>query len=103
LVLPTYREGLPQVLLEAAAMEVPVVATRVTGCVDAVLDQTTGVLVPAREPEQLARAMVTLLDDPARRKTMGSLARERALREFAIDPIARATLHLYEELTACPQ
>lgn len=102
LVLPTYREGLPQVLLEAAAMEVPVVATRVTGCVDAVLDQTTGVLVPAREPEQLARAMVTLLDDPARRKTMGSLARERALREFAIDPIARATLHLYEELTACP-
>jgi len=103
LVLPTYREGLPQVLLEAAAMQVPVVATRVTGCTDAVLDGTTGTLVPARAPQTLGQAVLTLLDDPARRETMGAFARERALREFGIAPIASATLRLYQELTEQPR
>src|SRR5688572_32404276 len=46
---PTYREGFPQVPLEAAALERPVVATRVTGCVDAVVDGETGTLVPPRD------------------------------------------------------
>ncbi|NND04623.1 MAG: glycosyltransferase family 4 protein, partial [Acidimicrobiia bacterium] len=56
LVLPSYREGLPNALLEAAAMELPVVATQVMGCVDAVDDGVTGTLVPARAPERLAGA-----------------------------------------------
>ena len=48
-ILPTYREGFPNVALEAAAMELPVLATSVTGCVDAVVDGVTGMLVPARD------------------------------------------------------
>jgi glycosyltransferase involved in cell wall biosynthesis len=102
LVLPTYREGLPQVLLEAAAMQVPVVATRVTGCVDAVIDETTGLLVAARAPQQIAHAVIALLDDAARRAQMGAMARERVLREFGISPLCAATLHLYQELTQQP-
>lgn len=99
LVLPTYREGLPQVLLEAAAMQVPVVTTRVTGCIDAVIHETTGLLVPARAPEQLAHAVLSLLNDPVRREHMGARARERALRDFGVAPLAAATLRLYQELT----
>lgn len=54
---PTYREGLPYVPLEAAAMEVPVVASRVPGCTEAVADGVTGTLVPARDAGALAEAL----------------------------------------------
>ena len=57
LVLPTYREGFGAALLEAAAMEVPVIATRIPGCVDAVRDGKTGLLVPARDAEALTAAI----------------------------------------------
>src|SRR6185295_3582644 len=63
-VLPTYREGFPTVPLEAAAMGLPVVATQVTGCVDAVLDGVTGTLVPAGNPDRLKAALRTDLDTP---------------------------------------
>lgn len=99
-VLPSYREGFPQVLLEAAAMQVPVVATRVTGCVDAVVDGETGVLVYPRDPESLKAGIVDLLSDGARRQSMGEIARARVLRDFPVVPIAHATLDLYQELLA---
>jgi lipopolysaccharide/colanic/teichoic acid biosynthesis glycosyltransferase/glycosyltransferase involved in cell wall biosynthesis len=82
LVLPTYREGFPTVPLEAAAMGLPVVATRVTGCVDAVLDGVTGTLVPAKDPDQLRDALRTYLDDPELGLERGRAGRERVLREF---------------------
>jgi lipopolysaccharide/colanic/teichoic acid biosynthesis glycosyltransferase len=81
-VLPTYREGFPNVPLEAAAMELPVVATNVPGCVDSVEDGKTGALVPARDAHALARAMRKYLDDPELRKLHGRMGRERVLREF---------------------
>lgn len=93
-VLPTYREGFPNVLLEAAAMEVPVVATRVTGCVDAVQDGVTGTLVPPRQPEVLQRAISRYLNDPQLRKRHGKAGRKRALRDFRPQDIWEA---LYEE------
>ena len=88
--LPTYREGFPNVPLEAAAMELPVVATRVTGCVDAVEDGVTGTLVPAREAETLAAALGRYLDDPALRRRHGRAGRERVLREFRPEAIWEA-------------
>lgn len=81
-VLPTYREGFPNVPLEAAAMGLPVVATRVPGCVDAVADGQTGLLVPAQDADALAKALRRYLDDPALRQEHGLAGRARTLREF---------------------
>jgi glycosyltransferase involved in cell wall biosynthesis len=80
--LPSWREGFPVVPLEAAAMALPVVATRVPGCVDAVVDSTTGRLVPPRDPVALADALRAYLADPALRARHGAAARERAVAEF---------------------
>jgi glycosyltransferase involved in cell wall biosynthesis len=81
-VLPTYREGLPVVPLEAAAMAVPVVATRIPGCVDAVQDGVTGALVPVHDAAALADAIAAYVRDPELRRRHGRAARERVLRDF---------------------
>jgi glycosyltransferase involved in cell wall biosynthesis len=81
-VLPTYREGFPNVLLEAAAMAIPVVATRVPGCTDAVIDGMTGTLVPPYDPAALADAIARYLTDSDLRRTHGSAARRRVISDF---------------------
>ena len=98
LALPTYREGFPNVPLEAAAMEVPVVATRVPGCVDAVVDGETGLLVPARDSGALARALHTYLADPALRRAHGLAARARVQVSFRRERIWEALAGVYDEL-----
>lgn len=87
IVLPTYSEGLPNVALEAAAMAKPVVATRVTGCVDVVEDGVTGTLVAPRDSEALEEAMARYLNNPSLRKRHGMAARELVLAKFAPEPI----------------
>jgi glycosyltransferase involved in cell wall biosynthesis len=89
-VLPTYREGFPVSLLEAAAVELPVVATRVPGCVDAIVDGVTGTLVPAYDAESLANAIRDYFDQPDLRIRHGRAARERVLRDFRPEPILEA-------------
>jgi glycosyltransferase involved in cell wall biosynthesis len=86
-VLPTYREGFPNVLLEAAAMRLPVVATRVAGCVDAVEDGTTGILVPPRDAAAVARGLQRYLRDPGLRRAHGDAARQRVLSHFRPEAI----------------
>lgn len=81
-VLPTYREGLPNVVLEAGAMQLPVVATAVTGCIDAVDDGVTGTLVPPRDPAALADAIAAYLRDADLRHQHGRAERARVEREF---------------------
>jgi lipopolysaccharide/colanic/teichoic acid biosynthesis glycosyltransferase/glycosyltransferase involved in cell wall biosynthesis len=81
--LPSYREGFPVVCLEAAAMAKPVVATRVTGCVDAVADGLTGTLVPARNSDALSTALRDYVSDPELRRRHGSAGRARMLADFA--------------------
>jgi lipopolysaccharide/colanic/teichoic acid biosynthesis glycosyltransferase/glycosyltransferase involved in cell wall biosynthesis len=88
--LPTYREGFPQVPLEAAAMERPVVATRVTGCVDAIVDGTTGTLIPARNARALTEAVRAYLRDPQLRLKHGRAARLRVLRDFRPEALWQA-------------
>jgi lipopolysaccharide/colanic/teichoic acid biosynthesis glycosyltransferase/glycosyltransferase involved in cell wall biosynthesis len=97
-VLPTYREGFPQVPLEAAAMERPVVATSVTGCVDAVVDGRTGTLVPPRDAQALARALGGYLRDPDLRRRHGQAGRSRVLREFRPERLWLQTCWEYESL-----
>jgi len=82
LVLPTYREGFGNVLIEAAAMERPTVATEVTGCVDAVEDGVTGTLVPPRDPTALTAAIDRYVADPDLRRRHGIAGAARARRLF---------------------
>jgi glycosyltransferase involved in cell wall biosynthesis len=90
LVLPTRREGMPNVVLEAAAMGVPAVTTTATGAVDSVVDGETGILVPPDDPGSLAQAISRLLTDPELRRTMGESARTRAVKLFQPKDVALA-------------
>lgn len=97
-VLPTHREGFPNVPLEAAAMGLPVVATRVQGCIDAVRDGVTGTLVPPMSAPALARAIETYLQDPVLRRQHGALGRERVGREFRQELVWEALYREYSRL-----
>ena len=99
-VLPSYAEGLPKTLLEAAASGRPIVATDVSGCREVVRNGVNGLLVPPRDPRALADAMLSLIDDPARRATMGAEGRRRAETEFAAERINQETLRVYERALA---
>lgn len=98
LVLPSRAEGFGSVLIEAGAMEVPVVARRVVGCVDAVVDGETGLLVDPAEPGALTRAVARLLADPAAGRAMGARARRRCLERFRPETLWEGYRRLYEEL-----
>jgi len=89
-------EGFPNVPMEAAAMRLPVIATRVVGCVDAVIDGVTGILVPPRDPKSLVGAVNKLLHDQQLRDRMGKAGRKRVLRDFRSEDIWEA---LYREYT----
>ena len=96
--LPSYREGLGTILLEAAAMGLPVVATRIPGCVDAVVDGVTGTLVPPRDAGALAEASRNYLANPDLRHRHGSAGRERVLRDFRPEAIWDALYREYARL-----
>ena len=98
-VLPTLSEGLSNSLLEAMAASVPVVATRVGGNPEVVQGGVTGLLVPPRDAEALARAIGQFLEDPCLRKKFGLAGRERVSKRFALEHMTRATERLYEGLT----
>jgi glycosyltransferase involved in cell wall biosynthesis len=100
LVLPTYREGFPNVLLEGASMGLPVVATRVPGCVDAVRDGETGTLVPARDPAALAAALDAYVADPALRRARGRAGRARVAAEFRQEVVWEGIFAEYDRLLA---
>ena len=97
-VLPSYREGLPKSLVEAAACARAVVTTDVPGCRDAIEAGVTGLLVPVRDARALAEAVWGLADDPARRRAMGVAGRRLAERAFDVREIQRAHLAIYEAL-----
>jgi len=100
-VLPTYREGFGTALIEAAAMELPVVATRIPGCVDAVRDGETGTLVPARDAEELAVAVRAYLRDGELRRRHGAAGRARVQRDFR--PLALSEALYREYLRLLPR
>jgi glycosyltransferase involved in cell wall biosynthesis len=97
-VLPSLSEGLSNTLLESMAAGVPVVATRVGGSAEAVVDGETGFLVPARDPRALAGAILALLHDPARARTFGEAGRRRARQRFSLEQMIHETELLYEDL-----
>jgi glycosyltransferase involved in cell wall biosynthesis len=96
-VLPSHEEGFSNVILESMAAGCPVVATRVGGNPEAVLDGVTGWLVPPRSPEKLAVKMIDLLRDPEKAKRWGERARVRAKERFSLERMVEAHLRLYQQ------
>jgi type III pantothenate kinase len=84
--------------VEAMACGVPVVASAIGGMIDTIVDEVTGVHVPPRDPERLAGALCSLLDDPDRRAALGRAGAQRAQRLYAWDRIAGSTLEVYGRL-----
>ena len=97
-VLPSYREGLPKVLIEAAACGRPVITTDVPGCRDSIQQGITGVLVPPYDAESLANAVHDLLSDPVRCKAMGESGRKFAESVFDVRTVINKHMEIYEEL-----
>lgn len=91
----TQGEGMPRALLEAASCGKPMVATDVPGSRELVVDGVNGLLVPPGDPDALARAILCLLDDPARAAAMGAKAREKVLAELSDERIVARTLSVY--------
>jgi glycosyltransferase involved in cell wall biosynthesis len=98
LVLPSYTEGLPNVVLEAFAARVPVVATAVGGTPEVIEDGRSGYLVPPGDPETLARRILDALADDNRRLAMGEHGYRRVCRDFTFSAQARAYERLFGKL-----
>jgi glycosyltransferase involved in cell wall biosynthesis len=96
--LPSYREGLPKSLLEAASCGRPIVTTDVPGCREIVHDGDNGFLVEARNAAALADALAKLLANPELRQQMGQRGRERVLNEFSQEIIVAQVLTLYRKV-----
>ncbi|MGQ0537433.1 MAG: glycosyltransferase family 4 protein [Gemmatimonadaceae bacterium] len=95
--LPSYREGLPKSLTEAAAAGRAVVTTDVPGCREAVTDGVTGLLVPPNDANAVAAAIARLIREPDVRRQMGAQGRLLAEQKFGSESVIRQTLALYEE------
>jgi glycosyltransferase involved in cell wall biosynthesis len=98
MVLPTWREGFPNVVLEAAASGIPVVTTLSTGSRDAVLPEVTGLLIPPGYPEAISEAVLQLLRNPRRCRRMGEAARSWVLEHYVNERVLRRTVRYYKSL-----
>ena len=100
-VLPSHGgEGVPKILIEAAAMGKPIVATDVPGCRDVVEVCVNGFLVPPKEFPPLAGAIETLLNDSKLRQKMGLIGREKVIQEFDVKDVVNKTIDVYEQMGA---
>lgn len=94
--LPSWREGFPKVLMEAASCGIPVITTDVPGCRDAIIDKKTGFLVPLKNSRVLAKKIETLIKDQKLQKMMGKAGRKLALNKFDLKIIIPQIVNLYE-------
>jgi glycosyltransferase involved in cell wall biosynthesis len=97
-VLPSYGEGLPQILLEAGACTRAVVATSIPGCQEVVTEGDNGILVPVRDPYALARAIELLVQNPSLRQQMGLRGRQIVEKEFSMEQVGKETVCVYKTL-----
>ena len=98
LILPSRGEGLSNALLEAMSMELPVIATSVSGTVDVVRDGEEGILIPPESPEALAKAMAAIIRYPELARALGKNARAKVERSVSLDFVAGQYSELYRAL-----
>jgi glycosyltransferase involved in cell wall biosynthesis len=96
--LPSHREGFPRAAMEAAASGLPVIATDIRGCRQAVSDGQSGLLVPLHDPARLAAAIEKLVADPSLRQRMGTAGRRKAEMEFDDRAVVSKTMEAYERV-----
>jgi glycosyltransferase involved in cell wall biosynthesis len=96
--LPSYREGLPKVLLEAASCGRPIVTFDVPGCREVVVDSVNGFIVPPRDVGALTNALKQLLLDPELCNQMGMTGRQKVLNEFSQEQVAKETVRVWREV-----
>ena len=94
--LPSWREGFPKVIMEAASFGIPVITTDVPGCRDAVINNKTGIIVPVRNAIKLAEAIKKLFKNSSLRKKMGEENRKLAIKNFDLNVIIPKIVNLYE-------
>ncbi len=94
--LPSYREGLPKSLVEAMAMECPIITTDVPGCRECVVDGLNGFLVPVKDSRILADKILLLVNNPELRDKMGKLSREKMINEMSLNIIINQTFQVYQ-------
>jgi glycosyltransferase involved in cell wall biosynthesis len=95
--LPSYREGVPNALLEACASGLPIVTTDVPGCRDVVQHNVNGLLIPPRNANALADALEILITSPTLRSTMGKVGRQLAIDKFSLSNIISQNLGVYDK------
>jgi len=93
-----YGEGVPKVLIEAAACGRPIVTTDNPGCRDSVIPGVSGKLVPIKDSLSLAEALITLIENPILRDSMGEKAREYAVRDFDVKSVVQKHMEIYSKL-----
>lgn len=98
-VLPSLKEGLPYVLLEAGLAEIPIIAANVGGVPEIIQNEKTGLLISPADPEELTNAIKKLIDNPVLAKTLGQNARQKILQDFSFEKMLNGTLMAYEEKT----
>lgn len=96
--LPSYREGFGTVIIEAAAVGLPAIGSRIYGVTDAIVEHETGLLFPPGEVDALVTAMIALTTDAPLRQRLGMQARARAIREFSSEVVVKAWLDFYARL-----
>jgi glycosyltransferase involved in cell wall biosynthesis len=94
----TYNEGLPRALLEASASGCAIVASDIPGCRELIKHDETGLLVPPGDTQLLVAALKNLIENPAKRESLGHAARQALDPDFTIETIVSQTLHIYREL-----
>jgi glycosyltransferase involved in cell wall biosynthesis len=101
-VLPSWREGLSRALIEAAAMERPIITTDVPGCRDVVDHGASGLLIPLRDGRALELAIRLLLANPGLARRFGHAARRKVMAEFQVALVNQRTLAQYAQLLSTP-
>ena len=96
--LPSYGEGLPKTLVEAAAASRAIITTNSPGCRDAIIPNKTGLIVPEKNPEKLADALQWLIENPKKIIAMGKEGRKLAEKEYQIEMIIQKHLSIYKYL-----
>lgn len=101
-VLPSWREGLSRALIEAAAMERPIITTDVPGCRDVVDHAVSGLLVPLRDARAIELAVRLLIENPDVARRFGKAARQKVVAEFQLSLVNQSTMQQYIQLLAAP-